>query len=498
MTVFSKHLVFWFLLTLISILGFGLVIYSTVWGSGLISDSFQYVASARSLAAGKILGYPDADGNITPLSQYPPFFSVILAGFEFLGIDGFAAARFLNAALFVANIWLVGVCILRVSRSIGFSLFGALLTAVSEVLLEAHAWVMSEPLYIFLSLLTFLWLTKYFEVSKQCWLLASALAGSLALLTRYVGLALFPAAWIVIVSKPYAARKRKWMDLAWYSLIGLLPMIIWSLRNYLNSGQINNRSLQWVPLTTKNVYSLLNTIFTWFVPENLVNGRERWAVPLLIVLLILGGFAKYFVRQNSSFEQRGMAGFHHPLFSLHALYIPLYIIMVIMSKMLLDNKIGMTDRMFSPTLLSLIIIGSILFSRLWLIDRNLLRILLLAAAFYLVIYSLTISAPVINKYHQQGIGLARYTWQTSPVIQSLINYNSLPIYSNSPSTLYFWTGRTGGSILALENLINSGSMDKAVLVIFYHIPPNNRVNRLESRLTLLDSDPLVKIFLYEP
>ncbi|MBN1537145.1 MAG: glycosyltransferase family 39 protein [Anaerolineales bacterium] len=494
----SRPLLFWILLALISGLGFGLVWYCTVWGGGLISDSFQYVASARNLAAGQHLGYPDENGNTIPLSQYPPFFSVALAAFELAGVDSLGAARLLNAVLFAANIWLVGISILKISHSSGFALVGGLLTALSAVLIEAHAWVLSEPLFIFLSLLAFYWLGEYIETSGRQWFWMSALATSLALLTRYVGLALLLPALVVITWKSGVSRRKTRINGGMYVFIVLLPMAIWSLKNYIQSGQLNNREFQWVPLTTKNMYSLGNTIFTWFIPENLVNGRERWAILFFVILLIGFGIALFLGTRESFSRIKIFATTQKPLFLLHGLYIPFYIAMVIASKMLVDNQIGMTDRMFSPLLVSLIIPGSALLPSLWLNKKKLLQPLIITAIVYLIVYFTLVSMPMIGKFHRQGIGLARSTWQTSAVIQSLPEYEALPIYSNSPSTLYFWTRRTGGSVQALDQQIKSNSTQKAIMVIFYHIPPNNRIDRLEQTLTLVKGDDMAKIYVYEP
>jgi len=498
MRKFQDKVVFYLHLALISGLGFFLVCYCTVWGAGLISDSFQYVASARSLAAGNRLGFGDDPSHIIPLTQYPPLFSVILAIFERAGIDGFVAARFMNAALFALNIGLIGLSIKKISHSIGFSLIGAFLITFSVVLSEAHTWVLSEPLFIFFSLLSYYWLDKYLESSNKAWLIASALAVSLAILTRYVGLALLPAAWIIILSKPYTNLRRKWSDLGVYSLIGLIPIVLWTVKNYFESGLINNRSLQWVPLTIKNLYSMVNTLVTWFLPANLVTGRERWVIPLLLIFIIGSGLIFYFSKRKPFYNGLFLENYQKPLFRLHTFYIFFYIIMIVASKTLFDKNMGMTDRMLSPVLISMIIPGSALAASLWRRKNRLLQVLVGASMIYLVVYFATTSLPVIEKYHRQGIGLARKSWHTSQVIQSLPQYASLPLYSNSPSTLYFWTGRMGKGVLTLDRLIQSGSNEKAILVVFYHIPPNNRIYRLEKELKLLKSDSLAKIYLYEP
>jgi 4-amino-4-deoxy-L-arabinose transferase-like glycosyltransferase len=483
----SKPVIFWIPLVLISVLGFVLVWYCTVWGAGLISDSFQYIASARSLASGQGLGYPDDNGLIHPLVQYPPLFSVMLAMFECAGVDSLFAARLLNAGLFAVNIGLVGASIKEISRSIGFSLFGALLCAVSWSQIEAHAWVLSEPLFIFFSLLAFLWLGTYLKTSRRRWLIASAVAAGLAVLTRYVGLALLPAALIVLWWKSVSMRRPKWADIAAYSLIVLFPITVWSWRNYLLNGELNNRSMQWIPLTVKNVYSLVNTIFTWFVPESLVNGRERWGLLVLVFIFIGGVIGVYLMNRRVVSSPIKLSSMTQPLFLLHAIYIPIYCGVVIFSKML-----------FSPVLVSMIIPASSMLGDLWRYRQNWRRVFLSVIVVYLVVYFASNSAPFINKFHQQGIGLARKTWQTSQVIQALPEYAAMPIYSNSPSTLYFWTERMGSSVQMLDQKIKSGSPEKAVLVVFYHLPSNSRLLRLEEALTLVKSDEMAKIYLYEP
>jgi hypothetical protein len=83
---------------------------------------------------------------------------------------------------------------------------------------------------------------------------------------------------------------------------------------------------------------------------------------------------------------------------------------------------------------------------LWQNGNSLLRLLLVATVVYGIVFFTINSISKVDKFHRQGIGLARKTWHTSEVIQSLPGYASLPIYSNSPSTLYFWTGKMGGSI----------------------------------------------------
>jgi hypothetical protein len=85
-----------FLVALMIALGMFLVWYSTRWGAGLISDTFRYVASARSFVAGAGYSIPYRDGLLEPMTRYPPMFSIALAVFELVGIPALQGARFIN------------------------------------------------------------------------------------------------------------------------------------------------------------------------------------------------------------------------------------------------------------------------------------------------------------------------------------------------------------------------------------------------------------------
>src|SRR5690349_12600656 len=110
-----------YLLALLIAIGMWLVWYSTVWGAGLISDSFQYAATARSLARGNGFSLPYGDGELIPMTKYAPMFSILLSGFELVGVRAILGARILNTLLFGLNIVLVFLCTKQLTRADIFS-----------------------------------------------------------------------------------------------------------------------------------------------------------------------------------------------------------------------------------------------------------------------------------------------------------------------------------------------------------------------------------------
>src|SRR5687768_15437135 len=140
-------------LALISLIGMFLIIKATPEGLGLSDDSIAYIAGARSMVAGN--GYREAWlASNGPVTLFPPAFSSVLAFFGLFGIDPLRGARWVNAFLFGANAGLLGILGWRMTSSLTAGLVLAGLFVTSSEMFQVHAVTMSEPLFIFLSLLS--------------------------------------------------------------------------------------------------------------------------------------------------------------------------------------------------------------------------------------------------------------------------------------------------------------------------------------------------------
>ena len=133
----------------------------TRWGPALGDDSFDYIGAAQSLAHGMGLHLPAPNGAMRPLGHFPPFFSIVLALPELVGLNALTAARVLNLVLFAGTIAITGLAIHAVTHSMGFSVLGAALSVLSVVMLEIHTAAMSEALYLFLALIGLILLADF-------------------------------------------------------------------------------------------------------------------------------------------------------------------------------------------------------------------------------------------------------------------------------------------------------------------------------------------------
>src|SRR6266540_1002830 len=156
------RLVAFFVLALIALTGMTLIISATPNGLGLSDDSIAYIAGARSMLAGN--GYREAWlASNGPVTHFPPAFSSVLAFFGLFHIDPLRGARWVNALLFGLNAGLLGVLGWRMTPSLSAGIILAALFVFSAEMFQVHAVAMSEPLFIFLSLMSFWMFDLYFE-----------------------------------------------------------------------------------------------------------------------------------------------------------------------------------------------------------------------------------------------------------------------------------------------------------------------------------------------
>ena len=282
----TPRLVSFLTLGLLTVIGIFLVLWSTPEGLGLSDDSIAYIAGARSLIAGH--GYHEAwlvSNN--PMTHFPPGFSSALAVIGLLGLDPLRGARFLNALLFGLCTGLIGTLGWRMTKSLAAGLVLAALFALNGSLLQVYTTAMSEPLFIFLSLLAFWMFDLYFERDAHwLWLVLCGIFVGVAYLTRYAGLALV-ATFLVALFILYDTWRQRLVS-AGIFLASALPWILgWSIRNFLATGNTTNRELTWHPITASNFNTTLYTISQFLVPVEDWRKQLYKAPGLFIILTAL-------------------------------------------------------------------------------------------------------------------------------------------------------------------------------------------------------------------
>lgn len=440
----SRRLSFASFLTLglLAALGCFLVLKATPEGLGLSDDSIAYIAGARSLLAGD--GYRAAwlESN-KPVTHFPPAFSGTLALIGLTGANPINAARLLNAALFGINAALLGLLGWRAAKSSLAGIVLAALVVVNASLLRVHAVAMSEPLFLFFSLIAFLLFAFYFDFGKPAWLLAAGLVSSLAYLTRYSGLALAATFALTLILLNETWKKR--LSSAALFLAGFLPpALAWGLRNRLVAGNATNRTFVWHPVTPETLRQGLRTFSEFLVPVEEWR-RELFRTPqiftafavlvLLAILLwiLVNGLRRFFKPSMPMPEAIGFT---------NGLYIFGYLASTLFSISLFDAstplKVRILAPLYLPLMLLLVCAGTWMWKNFSLIGRAAIVLLTI----YIFGVSITGQARAVTELSKGGQGYASFKWYDSKVIAYLKTLPAdAPIYTNEPGAVYLYLGR---------------------------------------------------------
>lgn len=485
-------------LSLLALAGTFLLLKATPEGLGLSDDSIAYIAGARSILAGN--GYRELWlASNGPMTHFPPGFSAVLAFFGLFGLDPLRGTRFVNALLFGLNTGMLGILAWRMTPSLKSGLVLAALFLTNSEMLTVHAFAMSEPLFIFLSLLSFWMFDLYFErppstvgkgvVGEWWWLVACATFSGMAYLTRYAGLALV-ATFIVALGILRTTWRKRLTSIGIF-VAGFLPWALgWAIRNEVVAGNATNRSLLWHPITADNLdigirqfIGFLVPVDTWF--QTIVRQPILGAT---IVILVLGAVLVWVVRRawryfskprQLSLSDGGGKESREVISFTVGLFIFAYLASIVASMTLFDAATKFKLRILAPVFICLLILLVYLGIK-W---RNKYRVFVITMTFVLLGFSVYKQTVNFAYWSRGGVGYASFQWYDSNAMAYLRKLpEDMMIYTNEPAAVYLYTGRGAyvlpdrydavtaewlpgfdESVKRMQNDINTG---RAVLALF--------------------------------
>lgn len=325
------------LTVVIGLIGLALLIYFTRYGAAVRGDSVRYVMGARNLITGKGYSRISGGGEIYPETGFAPFLSFVLAGFGLFQMDMYLAGRILNILLYAANLVLLGLLIFKFTRS-GLALaLGSLLFISSKVIFEWHAWLMTEPLFIFLSLLSLFCLAEYIHSNSARYLILAALAAGAASITRYIGVSIIATNGILILLFGKDDLKKRLAHGLLFGVLSTAPFLLWMLRNQsLDAGALANREIIFHPIRPAILRIYLFELTSWFIPDRFVLPRiVRAGMAITIAGLGPSLFLVHQIRQGDLRNRVKVRAFESVPW-LMMFYIPFYIGVLAANSFLLD------------------------------------------------------------------------------------------------------------------------------------------------------------------
>lgn len=440
---------FWVGLVLLAAAAAALLVYVTPRGMGLVNDSVAYINGARGFLDGSGYGRVAGDGQVKPITHFPPVFSLLLAGIGLFGLDAIDAAWWANLFLFAGNILLAGLLARRLAQSDGAGLLAAALLGASESMLRVHTFALSEPLFLLITLLSLLCLERCFSSARWVWPAAAGLLAGLSYLTRYVGGALLAVELLgLLLFLPGLRRK---LRAAGVYLAAALPLIgLWSLRNALLTGSATNRSLGWHPVAQSEALEGLRNFWAFLLPQRFALYERLpaafWAVLAGLLVVLFLGAALWAVLRALKTPAAGQGPcVLAAVILLHALA---YLVLVVFSMTTMDASTIFENRILAPLYLDLLLLASAAAAWLAAWRQPFSRAAVVILAGLLLLSFVDDSRRAVPELRQDGQGFAGSRWTNSDTMDRARRLPQRTIYTNRLSAVTLLADRQAFALLS--------------------------------------------------
>ena len=461
-----------FTMIFFAVLGTAMIFFLTSrWGIGLSPDSASYLSGARNIINGKgisliydsngnplITWVPWIDNETYHLFPWPPFFPLVLSIFGFMKLNLIEAGRWLNAVLFGANIFLITLIVKKYLKSFFLLVFAPIILITSNDMIRVHSMLWSEPLFIFLSLLGFVFLIDFLENKKILFLLIASLFFSLAFFTRTIGISLIAVSVVAVLFYSELKIKNKIIYCAISILIEFLPFSIWALKNKLTYGS-SPAEFIFHPLTLSSYSHVLDTISLWFMPDEISSKFRIIIITVLIIVII--SIASFITFKNKKRYMDEHYKLNSKIIGIFLFFILFYFIVLLCSAYFFDAAIGIGDyRLLIPVPISIFIVFLFFLKRFLDFYSSKEGIKIIAFAFCGFLIATSISNSSIIELHKNGQWYSRKNWYQSETIKELniIQQAKIPIYTNEPGAIYLFLDRSS-IYLPIKHNINTGRVN---------------------------------------
>jgi hypothetical protein len=500
---------------LIGVIAAGMMLVATTRGASLSSDSLIYLNSSRNLVQGHGITRLSGPTGFKPITHYPPFFPLMLAGLQLLGLGVSTSARVVSTLAFGATAALTVVAVRAFGGGRWSSLIAGLFVAVSPVLVDIYSWAMSESIYLVFGLLAMLVLGAYRHNRSILFLVTAALAASLAYLSRYIGLSLVGAGALVVAVEAEVPLARRLRHAGLYLLVGLAPTGAWMVRNLVLTGYLSNYSLVFHPPSLSVLKKPLAVLWEWLVPFPFTHASLIVVVGAICLLLV--GIVFWALRGHARPVGRlaALARGGGPLAFL-LVYLVTYTTSVALSIAFLGITIPVDQRLACPVYLSALILTAAGLS-VWLRSNPApaLKVVVLMLAVALGLSYVFRTSALVGQLVVDSRGYAGTAFQAAgdvPFVKRLPE--QLIIYSNSFPALEFFYDKgsymvplpgdpvTGLPVEAygsmLDDMRRAIHAGRAVMVLFFREPGDGQLPvELGEGLVLLCRDRGVSLYVGE-
>ena len=256
------------------------------FGPGLATDGSRYLSTAESLINGN--GFTEYLG--VPLTQFPPVYSIIIAGIGLVTrADVFAIAQYLNILTFGVTIWLAGKFFRKLfPENLLYAYIGSGVFVTSVSLLRMASNVLSDLMFLALTIVFLMHITDFMGEPSRNKLLTLGLLCAISPLLRYAGLTHILTASLVIL---LVHRKEGLKGILLAGIFGLLTSLstlLWVyFHSYLQTGILFGTRLP--PNPQGNLQTTIEKAVHWFIPYSVTDRIPVWLIITFFLLLLTAG-----------------------------------------------------------------------------------------------------------------------------------------------------------------------------------------------------------------
>jgi hypothetical protein len=419
-------------------------------GPGLDLDSTAYVGAATSFVRDGTMRVPianwDRPDSTSSLALTPPGFPIVMAGPMFAGASPIQSARWINilsAAVTAAAVALL----IAAPLGDGAGIAGVLVVFATEPVLAAHMSVLSDPLFIALTLL----LLAAMVHARDRLLVLTVLVTALAML-QYAGVAASIAVivWMLIDTRYDVVTRLK--RAAAIALAPAVAIALWLTRTAVvpdpHAAVSPESNGDWATAFV----NLRDTFANWLVPS-----RDHGAGHVVIACVAMVVLFIFIVTAASDTMgnrlRRMRIGGVFTLIGAAALLAATYFMVVVLAYLFAGRSIPLDWKALAPLILLFEVAAVTAIGYWWRAYHVPMRaaVVVVALAWFGAASAATFSH--VRLAATDGLGFAGSAWRASPLAEWVrANATGQPLYSNWPSALYFRANRSARQLPAASDL----------------------------------------------
>jgi len=433
---------------LLASLGSYFAFHAMTWGPWAFSDSSAYITAARNIASGNGFVILQSTGGVKPLTEFPPFFPVLLSVFNGNDLDYINTIRWFNIFLFFSSIFLFSQTLYVATRKHFLSIIATLLFISSPQIVTTYTSAMSEPLFLFLSLFSLFLLLLIFQKDTKILRISFFVVSSLLPITRYAGILFVGIFGIGLFAgsrkAPLFIRVK---NAILYYLTAFLPVGLWGLsflyKFNIYGGKRFSLSIAIFHHITRSIIEELLIIKLWipYVELYLDTFTEALIISIVSIFIIslIGWTIKQFIFSNIVNESNKIDFY----FLIILLFLG-YVFFIGFTHSITIPQIDIVDRMMIPIypLWILIIFLSLDILIRKIEHKSFLTTFIIAFSIIGIRYNTLLTNSYIRAMSANGYGFTSRAYQQSGLIDELRKIpENREMISNLSGFVLFYTNR---------------------------------------------------------